>query len=89
MISNDPTPMAKVFRKATNPIHPRSVTSGVVEQSIRKQLTQNKVALIRQCMHICETNETAPATLSQWGEEMGDPARVVGGKEVDETPQGI
>ena len=65
MISNDPTPMAKVFRKAMNPIHPWSVTSGVAEQCIRKRLTQNKVALIRQWMHVCETNETATAILSQ------------------------
>jgi len=39
---------------------------GVVEESVRKRLTQNKVALIRQWVHVCETNETAPATLSQW-----------------------
>jgi len=67
MISNDPTPTAKVFRKAMNPVHPRSVRSGVVEQSIREQLTENKVTLVRQWVHVCETNETAPATLSQWG----------------------
>jgi len=89
MISNDPTPTAKVFKKAMSPIHPRSVTSGIMKESIREQLTQNKVTLIRQWMHVCETNETTPATLSQYGGKMGDPARVVEGREVDETPLGI
>ena len=36
MISSDPTPVAKVFRKVMNPIHTRSVSSGRSKGKYRK-----------------------------------------------------
>jgi hypothetical protein len=84
MTSSDPKPMAKVFRKVINPVHPQLVSSGVARGGMGKAHTENKIALIRQWMHVCRTNETAPATLSRWGDVETLPEWLREGH--DETP---
>lgn len=53
IISDDPTPRAKVFRKVTNPVRLPVISPSLREagRRIGKGHTQSKVAPVRQWMH--------------------------------------
>jgi len=88
MISNDPTPIAKVFRKVTNPVHPWSVSLGASEWKDGRRHTQNKITLVRQWMHVYKTNERGTCDSIAVGDEETLP-EWLGGKGIGATPQGI
>jgi len=77
MISNDPTPMAKVFRKAMNPIRSPTVSLSLHG---RREVAENSIPRIRLHWYAsgCMFTKRMEGYLRLYrGEEMGDPARVV------------